>query len=58
MFSGRSYIDTTSGCSAFTSPFSSEDGTSSPTYLPSGVILVRPATAQRTVPEDQDSAVR
>ncbi|XP_030283408.1 homeodomain-interacting protein kinase 1-like isoform X1 [Sparus aurata] len=54
--SGRSYIDKTSGCSAFTSPFSSEDCTSSPTYLPSGVILVRPATAQRTVPGDQESA--
>ncbi|XP_036934674.1 homeodomain-interacting protein kinase 1-like [Acanthopagrus latus] len=55
--SGRSYIDKTSGCSAFTSPFSSEDCIPSPTFLPSGVILVRPATAQRTVLGDQESAV-
>ncbi|XP_036966875.1 homeodomain-interacting protein kinase 1-like isoform X5 [Acanthopagrus latus] len=55
--SGRSYIDKTSGCSAFTSPFSSEDCTPSSTYLPSGVILVRPATAQCTVLGDQESAV-
>ncbi|XP_030282904.1 homeodomain-interacting protein kinase 2-like [Sparus aurata] len=56
--SGRSYIDKTSGCSAFTSPFSSEDSTPSPTFLSSGVvILVRPATAQRSMLGDQESAV-
>ena len=58
MFSGRTYIVKIAGSSAFTSVFSSEDCTPSDTFLPSGVILVQPATAERTLMEDQESAVR
>ncbi|XP_030267138.1 homeodomain-interacting protein kinase 1-like isoform X1 [Sparus aurata] len=55
--SGRTYIVKFSGSSAFTSVFSNKDCTPSPTFLLSGVILVRPAIAQRTLMEDQESAV-
>ncbi|KAM8766626.1 homeodomain-interacting protein kinase 1-like isoform 2-T6 [Acanthopagrus schlegelii] len=55
--SGRTYIVKIAGSSAFTSVFSSEDCTPSQTFLPSGVILVQPAIAERTLREDQENAV-
>ncbi|XP_030267146.1 homeodomain-interacting protein kinase 1-like isoform X1 [Sparus aurata] len=55
--SGRTYIVKFSGSSAFTSVFSNKDCTPSPTFLLSGVILVRPVIAQHTLMEDQESAV-